>query len=129
MIFQEIKKDKGYQYKCEEIFGTVTMESETKLAGDDLDSIIKTLLDNTSSAKVISGDLLLGNNIIKYIFEKVDAWQDDDENICKNTPISTKKPEKEYHPILQLIKKTLSWFPRFVGAFREAWQKNVDAKN
>ena len=124
MIFQERKKEKGYNYICQDVFGEVEIDSPEKLESDTLDAMISLLLKNKATSKTVTGEVKSEKGIVEYKFVKADMWSDDDEkNICENTHASTRKPAREYTAIGLSIKRAMSWLQRFVGAFREAWKR------
>jgi len=124
MIFQEKKTEKGYNYICQDVFGEVEIDSPEKLDGDTLDGMIRVLLKNKATSKTITGEVKTEKGIVEYKFVKTDIWSDDDEkDICENTPTLIKKQEKESTQTSRLLIRIWNWLPRFVGAFREAWKK------
>jgi hypothetical protein len=126
MVFQEIKKEIGYLYKVEDVFGTIEIESDLKLDGSTLDDIVVLLIGKNLKAQVITGEVKHSAGVVKYKFEKAPVWSDDDEKkeTCTNILTSTKKQESVYIPIRSYLSAVLSWLQRFMGAFREAWKKS-----
>jgi len=122
MLFLEKKLKKGFQYYTEDVFGTVEIKSDNELGPDILDGIIGLLLNQSASAKTIEGEVKVDKSVIKYKFIKAPSWGDE-EKTCDDTHISIPKQEKGFTRILRLLILKLSWFSRFVGAFREAWKK------
>lgn len=126
MKFLERKKEKGFTYDVEDVFGTVHIESTEKLNGDTLDNIVMALMRQNIRAETVTGEVENGDAIIKYTFKKASIWSDDDEEeICKDTHTSTQEPEREYIPMFSFVKRISNWLRRFVAAFREAY-RNVN---
>ena len=126
MIFQEKKTETGYNYKVEDVFGTVVIDSEAKMTGELLDDVVLLLLKQNIRAETIDGEVKHEDGIIKYNFTKAPMWsEDDEEDICKtkDTYTSTKKQESVYVRILKPMTQTLDWLRRFVVAFQEAYKK------
>ena len=123
MIFLEkVISENEYEYTCEDVFGKVWMESNVKLDGDTLDGVISILLKGKKSGTV-EGTIKHTKGTLKYIFKPFPIWSDDEEEICEDTHISTKKPAREYIRIKLLKIPILSWLLRFAEAFREALKK------
>ncbi len=126
MVFQEKKIQSGYSYFIEDVFGEVLIKSPEKLTGELLDSIISLLLKQNSTAQKISGEVKLDNGLVSYEFNKAPMWKlgdDEDEDICKDTLTSTKKPENVFIQTKNSLIKTLFWPKRFAVAFLEAYRK------
>lgn len=135
MRYLEHKTDEGYRYENEDVFGKITIESTEKLDGLILDNMVGLILRENTGAKLIEGTVKHSKGIVKYTFEKIPAWEDDDEEKpkeedkqkeepCENLPTSTKEPEKEYTQTKSSPIRILSWCRRFAEAFREAWKKS-----
>ncbi len=125
MIFQEKKIENGYIYEVEDVFGNISIESDTKIKGDILDDMVVLLLKKNLSAEIINGEIKHKDGVVKYTFKRAPIWSEDEEekNQCENSPTSIKKQEKEF---IQTIKSKIliwSWFKKFAVAFREAWKK------
>jgi hypothetical protein len=129
MIFQERKKGTGFEYKVEDLFGTIAIESPNKLNGQLLDEIVVILLRTTSTGNASGVVKVTENETIKYEFVRASQWddgEDDDTEICLNLHTSTVKRVTGAAVIALLfskIKKIGNWFKRFVVAFQEAWRK------
>ncbi len=123
MIFAERKIESGFTYEVEDIFGTISIESDKKLTGDILDDMVLLLLRQNGNAGEISGEVKHDGGIVKYVFKKRPIWEKDEETPCESTPTSIPKQESASTRILHLPRSILSWFKRFVGAFLEAWRK------
>jgi hypothetical protein len=139
MIFLEKKTKKGYTYKVEDVFGEIEIVSTTRLVkkikdedtgeekedGSLLDDMVLLLLRENLSAEIVTGEVVHDEGKVSYTFKRAPLWSEDDEEdeLCEDTPTSTKKPAKEFILISQLIKRVLNWPKRFVEAFREAWKK------
>lgn len=127
MLFLERKQKNGFTYDLEDIFGTLHIESEKQLDKDLLDGMVVLLLKQTYTAQRVEGDIKTPVGKVSYTFTKRPQWEDDDEKEpCKDTPTSTKRPEKGSTPKYRSTIPVLNWFKRFVVASREAWRK---AKN
>ncbi len=122
MIFQEKKNKNGYEYKTEDIFGTVTLVSTIKIEPEILDDIIVLLLKQNILAKTVKGTVRNGEEIISYEFIKRPIWEDEEENLCENTHTSISKPEKESIATPRFKIPAINWLKRFVVAFRKAWK-------
>jgi hypothetical protein len=124
MLFLEKKiKENEYEYTCEDVFGKVVMESDVKLDGNILDGVISILLRG-KKAETVKGSIKHQKGTLKYIFNPFPTWSDEDEEeICEDTHISTKKPAREYIRIKLLKIPILSWSLRFAEAFKEALRK------
>ncbi len=129
MLFQERKIETGYHYKVEDVFGTVDIESPTKLTPDLLDDMVVLLLGQKLSAKEVSGSVKHESGEVTYKFVKADMWSEPEEETppCKNTPTSTNETASESPQVSRWnfpkkIGNTWNWFRRFVEAFREAWK-------
>ena len=122
MIFQERKKEAGYTYDVEDIFGTITIESSTKLTADILDDMVVLLLRQNLNAGVITGEVKHKGGIVKYVFKPRAQWEEDEKESCEDTPTSTPKPESESIATRRSSVPVLSWLKKFAGAFREAWK-------
>lgn len=124
MIFQERKKEAGYTYDVEDVFGTIHIESTTKLDGDTLDEMVMVLLKQNLPAQTVTGEVKHKSGTVAYTYVKRPLWEDDDEQKpCESTPTSTKKPESVSIRTRLLRIPALSWCARFAEAFREAWRK------
>lgn len=124
MIFQERKIETGYSYDVEDVFGTVHLESDVKLDGEKLDGVVVLLLRQNIRAEEIRGEVKFESGKIIYIFKRAPTWTDDDEDdICENTPTSTSEQVKGSTWTANPAIRTLSLLQRFVEAFREAWKK------
>jgi hypothetical protein len=122
MIFQEKKTTEGYVYNVEDIFGTVSIDSDVKLDGDTLDGIVMVLLRQNISAEEILGEVKHNGGVVRYRFKKRPLWED--EKICKNTPTSTSKQESvPIHTHRSILGRIIRLVQRFAEAFREAWKK------
>lgn len=120
MLFTEEKKKDGYQYRTEDVFGTATIESDNKLSGEILDDIIYAMLEKAGvSAETVKGGIETPKGNITFTLDKAPAWED----ICENTPTSTKTQEKEsiLTHLLRMI--GINYLKRFVAAFRQAWRR------
>ena len=128
MLFQERKIETGYHYRVEDVFGTVDIDSPTKMNADILDDMVVLLLGQKLGAKEVSGSVKHEDGEVTYKFVKADMWSEpEEETPCENTPTSTKEQASESHllSLLNFPKKignTWSWCKRFVEAFREAWK-------
>ncbi len=134
MIFQEKKITDGYEYKVEEIFGTIVINSDIKLDGDTLDRMVSLLLTNGSKAQVVSGEVKHDKGTVSFTFTKEDAWSDvspeeekdwDDnqDTTCENTPTSTKEMESAFTRIRHSISRIWSKLRRSVIAIRDVWEQ------
>ena len=124
MIFAERKIESGFTYEVEDIFGTISIESDKKLTGDILDDMVLLLLRQNGNAAEMSGEVKHNDGIIKYTFKKRPLWEDEEETPCENTPTLTSEQENvSTRTIRSRVVSILSWLPRFVGAFLEAWKK------
>lgn len=127
MIFQERTTKTGYTYDVEDVFGTIHIESTSKLDGDTLDDMVVVLLKQNLPAQTVTGEVKHKHGTVTYTYVKRPQWEEDEEEKkkpCENTPTSTKQPERE--SILTCLSKApaLIWFRRFAEAFREAWRKS-----
>ena len=129
MIFQERKVESGYHYKCEDIFGEVEITAPEQLDKDTLDDLIVFLLEQKTSAELLTGSVKIEAGTVAYTFKRRPIWEDLDPEPCENSPTSTQRPENGFivrtvWTLLMLPEKTINWCRKFVGAFLEAW-KNV----
>ena len=125
MLFQERKKEKGYTYDVEDVFGKIHIASDEKLDGDTLDGIVSVLMRQNVRAETVKGTVKLKKGEIKYKFIKAPMWSEDDEKeSCKNTHTSTQEPVIAFSLIRRLPKKIINWLRRFAVAFREAWSRS-----
>lgn len=128
MIFQESKKESGWYYKVDEIFGTLEIDSPTQLGVNILDGMVSLLLRENLSAETITGEVKHENGIVKYTFNRAPIWDDDEKTPCENIPTSTREQASESIPLSPwnfLKKKEIifNWCKRFAEAFLEAWRK------
>jgi len=123
MIFIETKKEQGFTYKLEDIFGTLVVESAVKLEAGVLDEMVVLLLRSNVQAGELRGEVEYKGQKVKYQFKKAENWTDDEEESCENISTSTSKQESESTRTSIWPIHTWSWCKRFVGAFREAWKK------
>lgn len=126
MTFIEKKKENGYDYYCEDVFGKVEIDSPEKLKGEMLDEIVSVLLKVKSPAKEVTGQYQIESGLLKYKLTKAPAWSEDEEKEpCENTLTSRKEAGKEFIRIKNYADAIISWFQRFAEAFREAWKKTT----
>lgn len=124
MVFLEKKKENGFGYRVEDVFGVIEIHSVNRLNNELLDDIVMVLLNGKANAKEIKGEVKTEKGLISYKFIKTQVWSDDDEKEqCENTPTSTKKPAKEYIVANLLKIRTINWLWKFAGAFKEALKK------
>ena len=71
MNYYETKKEDGYHYEVEDLFGKITITSDTKLDGQALDSITMAVL----RIKRSSGTITTG---VSFTYEAASDWMDDD---------------------------------------------------
>lgn len=118
-----------YEYKTVDIFGEVIITSSTKLGPEMLDDIVHLLLTQNVNAETIKGEVKHKDGVVRYTFKRAPQWSDDneDEEICSDTPTSTQRPDIGFTPIGRFADRAISWCARFVAAFREAW-KNGSVK-
>lgn len=120
MIFQEKKTRAGFNYKCEDVFGTFYLDSPTKLNAETLDLIAQYLIHQTANVKHVEGTLKPSADGpgVRYSFDKVPTWDEDNqEEPCESTNTSI------LGRVLGFIKKSLSrirhviigWLWRYVG--------------
>lgn len=130
MIFQERKKDNGFIYTVEDIFGTITIDSETKLEPGILDDLVMVLLRQNITAGEINGEVKTKSGVVNYSFVKRPMWENDeeDETQCTDIPTSTNEPASLFIQIRQLMIRTLAWCRQFVVAFQEAYRKTKNNK-
>lgn len=121
MTFLEKKKKNGYSYDLEDVFGSVHIESNTRLIADILDEIIVLLLKQKTTAETVNGKVKDGDRIIKYTFKKAKTWEDDDE--CENIPTSTNEQVSGTTSTSNQTIRTLSWLQRFAVACQRALKK------
>lgn len=123
MIFAEKKTAIGYEYMCDDVFGSVDIYSTEKLKGETLDDIVSYLLGQNIQAETVEGTVVVEENTIMYKFKKISPWAELDKNEpCTNTPTSTKQAVKEFIATRLKAIPLLNWSLRFVEAFREAWR-------
>lgn len=127
MIFQERKKEAGYTYDVEDVFGTIHIESTTKLDGDTLDEMVMVLLKQNLPAQTVTGEVKHKSGTVAYTYVKRPLWEEDEEEKkpCENIPTSTKKQESASTATPHFTVPIWSWCKRFVVAFREAWRKDA----
>lgn len=125
MLFQERKTNTGYEYKVEDVFGSITIESEQKMSGDLLDEIVVILLRKNISAQTVTGEFKLTRGKVNYTFVKAPMWEEDEEvkTPCEDTPTSTKETVSLFTRMSRSLTLTLAWCRQFVVAFQEAWKK------
>jgi hypothetical protein len=128
MIFQEKKENEKYEYYCRDLFGEVTIVSETKLDGKLLDWIIGVLLAKGLSASEITGEVKHKDGVVSYVLKPESQWQEDtpedtDES-WNATPTWIRKREKGSRARSRSRVGIFAWLLRFAEAFREAWKKN-----
>ena len=123
MIFAEQKKESGYSYEVEDIFGTISIESEAQLTPDLLDDMVVLMLRQNSTAGEIKGEVKHEGGVVKYTFKKRPLWDESEDEPCENTPTSTQKLASAFTQIRHLPVSILNWLKRFAVAFREAWRK------
>lgn len=126
MIFAERKTEAGYNYVVDDAFGTISIDSTTKLDGDTLDSMVM-LLMHQGGGKVLTGTVRHDDGVVAYTYTKRDQWADDDMmELCKDTPTKTKKQARPSTVIDRYVTPIYSWCNRFVAAFREAWRRSAN---
>jgi hypothetical protein len=81
MIFAEIKKEDGYEYETEDLFGKISFFSENKLDKNMLDSIVMTTLKHDVELLKINLPKDLGEIKVKYDKRKQWTNEEDDEPI------------------------------------------------
>jgi len=126
MIFTERKTEDGYRYETNDIFGTVLIETkDTRLDSDILDGIVMLLLRSNISAGTVTGEVDTGTGTVHYEFVKKSQWEDDDEDIeiCDNTPISTQEQVNEYTPTKRYSGSIFGLYAKFAEAFRGVLKK------
>lgn len=126
MIFKEIKKEKGYTYELEEVFGSINIDTPEKLNADLLDDLVMLLLKQNLNAKEVSGTVETEKGEVSYKFIKAQQWGQ--TNKCENTHTKIKRPESTYtqtclSTLRQKLRNATNWLRRFAGVFREAWKK------
>ena len=129
MLFQERKTNTGYEYKVEDVFGSITIESEQKMSGDLLDEVVVILLRKNIAAQTVTGEVSLMRGKVNYTFVKAPMWEDDEEDKeppCENIPTSTNEPASLFIQMRRLLTLTLASCRQFVAAFREAWKKSKE---
>ena len=123
MIFQETKTEKGFHYRCEDIFGEVELNTESKLEAGLLDDVVSFLLRQNLSAKEVTGEVETEAGKVAYRFVKADLWSEDDEKEpCDDTPTSKSAQENGSLVTFLFSIPILRWCRKFVVAFREAWR-------
>lgn len=124
MLFQERKTSLGFEYKVEDVFGSITIDSEQKMSGDLLDEIVVILLRKNISAQTVTGEFKLTRGKVNYTFVKRPMWEEDEEikQPCEDTPTSTKETASLFIRMRRLLTLTLAWCRQFVVAFQEAYK-------
>lgn len=123
MIFIERKKEEGYTYDLEDVFGTLHIESAQKLDAEILDGMVVLLLKQALTARIVEGEVKHEKGTVKYTFVKRPHWEhDDEEEQCEDTPTSTNEPESASTATPSSPTPTSNWLRQFVEAFREAWR-------
>lgn len=125
MTFKEIKNEKGYTYELEEVFGTISIDTQDRLNGDLLDDLVMLLLKQNLNAKEVSGTVDTDKGQVSYKFIKAQQWGEDK---CENIPTKTKTPERRPIATGTLQKgnvwtRASKWLRKFAGVFHEAWKK------
>lgn len=124
MVFAEQKTERGFIYDCEDVFGTIHIESAKQLDAGILDDMTVALLRVKGSAQTVKGDIETPGGPVSYTFTKRSQWEDDNEETpCENTPTSTSETARESTAIAHKTASIFSWCRRFAEAFREAWKR------
>ena len=134
MLFTEKRAKENWEYWTEDVFGTVTINSTTKLDAKMLDRITLLILKQEPGAETVNGEVRHDTGVVSYTLKRRPRWEDLEdeelsEEICKNTPTSTSETEEEYTARkglptwIYVPDHILSWCKRFVGAFLEAWRR------
>lgn len=125
MLFKEKETEEGFAYSVTDVFGTIDIYAEEKLDGELLDDIVYAILDTTGTiVSDIGGNIATPKGEIEFEFDAKDAWQEDnEEELCENTPTSTLIRAKEF--ILTNLRKVpvISSLVKFVEVFRKAWKR------
>jgi hypothetical protein len=107
MTFEETIGVDGFNYRVQDVFGEMKLESVEKLDGDKLDDIfmaIMTASNGAGSAETIKGSIeSIGLN---YTFKKANLWLDEEGTKVKikgKKGLSLKDRIKRF--IINLIKK------------------------
>lgn len=128
MVFAEQKTETGFTYDCEDVFGTIHIESPKKLDAGILDDMTVVLLRIKGGAQTVQGNIETQEGLVSYTFTKRAPWEEDDEENnqeipCENTHTSTSERASAYTAIAHRLANTFNWCRRFVEAFREAWKR------
>lgn len=124
MIFAERKKESGFEYDVEDVFGTIHIDSSTKLDPSTLDEMVLLLLRQNLNAGEIRGEVKHAKGTVSYVFKPRTQWEDDDEKKpCEDTPTSTPAPESASTPTSHFVIDAFNWCKKFAEAFRVAWRK------
>ena len=135
MIFQEKKVEDGYEYKIDDVFGTIEMWSSIKLDADILDDVVLLLLRQSTNAAIVNGTVKHDRGTVRYTFtkepqwskvtpEEESEWEDkDDYPLCENTPISIKETEKGFTLIIRYVDRIFKKLRRSAVVLRDVWKK------
>ena len=124
MIYQERKKETGYEYKTESFFGSLVVLSPEKLNGEILDGMVSLLSRGNAGAGKISGTIKHKEGIVSYVLTRTAQWEEckdyDTDESWNDIPTSTKKQAKGSTRRSRLKIPILNWLLKFVVAFRVA---------
>ena len=132
MIFQEKKVDAGWEYKVEDVFGTIKIRSDVQLDGDMLDDMVSLLLRQDQNAGTVQGSVRHDRGTVEYTFTRESQWSEatpeeewnESDQLCNQNNISTSIDEAESvsSQTLHWINRILRKLRRSVGAFLEVWR-------
>lgn len=122
MIFREQKKNNGYVYDLDDVFGSLHIESLDKLDAELLDNMVVILLRQNIKASEINGEVEHNGNPVRYSFKKAPMWEDKEEEKCENITTSIKEPEKEYIQTNHLKTRIYYWLQRLKEKFQKVWK-------
>lgn len=133
MIFQEKKVEDAWEYKVEDVFGVIVINSDAQLDASILDDMVVLLLRQNLNAETVNGSVQHDNGTVKYTFtkepqwgdvspEEESEWDDPNDNLCENTPISTKETVSVFTPIILYVGRIFKKLQRSAEVLRNIWK-------